>query len=154
MILIAIGGVFGRLAAVRAGAEHAADHRLRALQGIGAGGLLSSSQSVIADIIAPRERGRYQAYFSGIYALATVGGPVVGGLFVDHLSWRWVFWINPPLGIVAFVLCRRALRLLPVPHIRRPHRLSRRRADDRGGNVLAVRPDVGRKAICLDLADS
>jgi EmrB/QacA subfamily drug resistance transporter len=91
----------------------------RALQGIGAGGLLSSSQSVIADIIAPRERGRYQAYFSGIYALATVGGPVVGGLFVDHLSWRWVFWINPPLGIVAFILCRRALRLLPVPRLQR-----------------------------------
>ena len=81
--------------------------------------MLSSSQSVIADIIAPRERGRYQAYFSGIYALATVGGPVVGGLFVDHLSWRWVFWINPPLGIVAFILCRRALRLLPVPHLQR-----------------------------------
>ncbi len=91
----------------------------RALQGIGAGGLLSSSQSVIADIIAPRERGRYQAYFSGIYAVATVAGPVVGGLFVDHLSWRWVFWINPPLGIAAFLLCRHALRLLPVPHIRR-----------------------------------
>ncbi|HXE17217.1 MAG TPA: MDR family MFS transporter [Stellaceae bacterium] len=92
----------------------------RALQGIGAGGLLSSSQSVIADIIAPRERGRYQAYFSGIYAVATVAGPVVGGLFVDHLSWRWVFWINPPLGVVAFILCRRSLRLLPVPHLRRP----------------------------------
>ena len=91
----------------------------RALQGIGAGGLLSSSQSVIADIIAPRQRGRYQAYFSGIYALATVGGPVVGGLFVDHLSWRWVFWINPPLGVIAFLLCRRALRLLPVPQLRR-----------------------------------
>ncbi|HEY5208284.1 MAG TPA: MDR family MFS transporter [Stellaceae bacterium] len=91
----------------------------RALQGLGAGGLLSMAQSVIADIIAPRERGRYQAYFSGIYALATVAGPVVGGLMVDHLSWRWVFWINPPLGVVAFILCRRALRLLPVPHIRR-----------------------------------
>jgi EmrB/QacA subfamily drug resistance transporter len=91
----------------------------RALQGLGAGGLLSMAQSVIADIIAPRERGRYQAYFSGIYALATVAGPVVGGLMVDHLSWRWVFWINPPLGIAAFILCRRALLLLPVPHIKR-----------------------------------
>jgi len=102
----------------------------RALQGVGAGGLLSSSQSVIADIIAPRERGRYQAYFSGIYALATVGGPVVGGLFVDHLSWRWVFWINPPLGIIAFLLCRRALRLLPVPQ--------RRRRIDYGGAALLI----------------
>lgn len=103
----------------------------RALQGVGAGGLLSSSQSVIADIIAPRERGRYQAYFSGIYAAATVAGPVVGGLFVDHLSWRWVFWINPPLGIIAFILCRHALRLLPVPRLRR-------RIDYVGATLLIV----------------
>jgi MFS family permease len=91
----------------------------RALQGLGGGGLLSMAQSTIADIIAPRERGRYQAYFSGTYAIATVGGPVLGGIVVDHLSWSWVFWINPPLGVLAFLLCRRALRLLPVPHVKR-----------------------------------
>jgi EmrB/QacA subfamily drug resistance transporter len=91
----------------------------RALQGIGAGGLLSQAQAIIADIIAPRERGRYQAYFSGIYAVSSIAGPVVGGLFVDHLSWRWVFWINPPLGIIAFLLCRHALKLLPIPHLHR-----------------------------------
>jgi EmrB/QacA subfamily drug resistance transporter len=91
----------------------------RALQGLGGGGLLSMAQSTIADIIAPRERGRYQAYFSGTYAIATVGGPVVGGLVVDHLSWSWIFWINPPLGILAFLLCRHALKLLPVPHVKR-----------------------------------
>jgi EmrB/QacA subfamily drug resistance transporter len=91
----------------------------RALQGLGGGGLLSMAQSTIADIIAPRERGRYQAYFSGTYAIATVGGPVLGGIVVDHLSWSWVFWINPPLGVIAFLLCRRALRLLPVPHVKR-----------------------------------
>jgi EmrB/QacA subfamily drug resistance transporter len=91
----------------------------RALQGIGAGGLLSQAQAIIADIIAPRERGRYQAYFSGIYAVSSIAGPVVGGLFVDHLSWRWVFWINPPLGVIAFLLCRHALKLLPIPHLHR-----------------------------------
>jgi EmrB/QacA subfamily drug resistance transporter len=92
----------------------------RALQGLGGGGLISMAQAVIADIIAPRERGRYQAYMSGVWATASVGGPVLGGFFVDHLSWRWVFWINLPLGIAAFFLCRRALARLATPRSRRP----------------------------------
>jgi len=87
----------------------------RALQGLGGGGLISMAQAVIADVIAPRERGRYQGYLSGMWATASVGGPVLGGFFVDYLTWRWVFWINLPLGIAAFILCRRALARLTTP---------------------------------------
>lgn len=86
----------------------------RALQGLGAGGLMTLSQAVIGEVVAPRERGKYQAYFAAVFASSSVGGPIVGGLFVDFLSWRWVFWINLPLGAAALALCRYALRRLPV----------------------------------------
>jgi EmrB/QacA subfamily drug resistance transporter len=84
----------------------------RALQGIGGGGLISMAQAILADVIAPRERGRYQAYMSGTWALASIGGPAMGGFFVEYLTWRWVFWINLPIGIFALLACRHALRRL------------------------------------------
>ena len=91
----------------------------RALQGLGGGGLITLAQTVIADYVSPRERGRYQAYLSGVWATASVGGPVLGGVFVDQLSWRWVFWINLPIGALALLLCWLALRHLPQHYERR-----------------------------------
>ena len=85
----------------------------RALQGIGGGGLISLGQTIVADVVAPRERGRYQVYFASVFMSASVLGPVLGGLFSEHLHWTMIFWINIPLGCLAFMISRSALRRLP-----------------------------------------
>ncbi len=73
----------------------------RALQGLGAGGLMVVTLAVVGDIIPPRDRGRYQGFFGAVFGVATVIGPLLGGFFVDNLSWRWIFYVNLPVGAVA-----------------------------------------------------
>ena len=102
----------------------------RALQGIGAGGLISMAQATIADIVSPRERGRYQPYIAGAFAVASAIGPIMGGFFVDHLSWRWIFWVNIPLGLGALWMAQRNLQGLRIKGQR--HRI------DYPGAVLIV----------------
>ena len=90
----------------------------RALQGLGAGGLMSLTFAIIGDVIPPRERGRYQGYLGGVWGLSSVAGPLLGGFFVDGPGWRWIFYINLPLGLVALVITSLVLKL---PHVRREH---------------------------------
>lgn len=90
----------------------------RALQGLGAGGLMALAQAIIGDVVAPRQRGKYQGYLGAVFALASVIGPLMGGFLVDQLSWRWVFYINIPVGIVALIVTSTALNL---PYVRIQH---------------------------------
>src|SRR3954470_24888764 len=76
----------------------------RALQGLGGGGLMVVTIAVVGDIVPPRERGRYQGYFGGVFGISTVIGPLLGGFFVDNLSWNWIFYVNVPIGLVALAV--------------------------------------------------
>ncbi|GIT81435.1 MFS transporter [Leifsonia sp. LS1] len=87
----------------------------RVVQGLGAGGLTALSQIILADIISPRERGRYMGLFGGVMAVGTVGGPLIGGLLTDSIGWRWNFFVGVPVAIVAIILLQVTLRLPKRP---------------------------------------
>ena len=92
----------------------------RGLQGVGGGGLMAMAFVIIGDVVPPRDRGRYVGLITSVFAFFSVAGPLLGGFFVDHLTWRWIFVINVPLGVVAFVVTSSALRL---PFARQQHRV-------------------------------
>jgi len=92
----------------------------RAVQGIGGGGLMTGAQTIVADVVPARERGRYQGLFGSVFGVTSVLGPLIGGFFVDNLSWRWVFYVNIPIGVIALVV---VAAVLPG-HLRRaPHKI-------------------------------
>src|SRR5215831_2758449 len=93
----------------------------RTLQGIGGGGIVPLTQTTIADMITPRERGHYQAYMGTSWIVAGVAGPALGGIIADHLNWSVIFWLNVPFGLLAALLTHRAMKRLPRHE--RPHQI-------------------------------
>ncbi len=92
----------------------------RAIQGVGAGGLMVGAQAIMGDVVPARQRGRYMGYFGAVFGITNVAGPLLGGWFTEHLSWRWIFYINVPLGIVALFV---VATVLHIPVNRVPHKI-------------------------------
>ena len=89
-------------------------------QGLGGGGLIALALAIIGDVIPPRERGKYQGMFGAVFGVSSVAGPLLGGFFTDGPGWRWIFWLNIPIGLAALFITSRALHM---PVVRREHKV-------------------------------
>ena len=107
----------------------------RGLQGLGGGALMVSTQAVIGDIVPPRDRGRYSGLMGSVFGVSTVIGPLLGGFFVDHLSWRWIFYVNLPIGLLAFVVLAAVLH---TPSTRERHVIDYLGVALLGGGLSAI----------------
>src|SRR5438477_2330433 len=107
----------------------------RAIQGLGAGGLIVGAQAIIAAVVPPRERGRYMGLMGSVFAFSSVAGPLIGGLFTEQLTWRWVFYINLPIGAAALAIVAAAL---PSRDVRVKHSVDYLGASVLGAGVSAL----------------
>jgi EmrB/QacA subfamily drug resistance transporter len=131
-IVLQVGLVIFLIGSALCGLSHTFPELIafRALQGLGGGGLIVSAQAAIGDVVPPRQRGRYQGLFGAVFGLATVIGPLLGGTLTTNLSWRWIFYINVPIGILALVVLAATL---PTVTTRTHHRI-----DYLGAGLLAL----------------
>jgi EmrB/QacA subfamily drug resistance transporter len=113
----------------------------RAIQGVAAGGLMTLAMAAVGDLVSPRERGRFQGYITATFAVATVAGPLIGGLLVEHASWRWVFYVNLPIGLLALAGLRRRLPTVPTA--------PPERAFDGGGAALLAGATASLTLACI-----
>ena len=124
----------------------------RAIQGMGGGGLFALAQTVIGDLVPPKERARYAAWIAGTWAVASIAGPLLGGTFAERLHWSLIFWINLPLGFLAMGIINNPLKKLPIIARATQHRLPRCGSAYRCNVAASACPQLGRQRIHLVIA--